>query len=225
MFFGLIHTNKVAHFSKDRKEESTYFREQLTLSEPIFKTKYSENKKHNINLATQRIANISIRENEIFSFWELIGKPSEKKGYKVARIFTETGMVYEPGGGLCQLATILYFLAIKSGLEIVQRFSHTHDFYTYEPRYTPLGSDAAVSYNNKDLQIKNNLGFPFCFRVEIVDDYLFASICSREKITNYQIEFEETKMQNMKIVKTLRSIDNKVFEQINVASYTDFMKK
>lgn len=225
MFFGLFHKNKIAHFSEERMSEGLHFREQLTISQPIFKTEYSENKKHNILLAAEAFGNITIEEDEIFSFWKFVGEPNELKGYRVARKFTDTGINYETGGGLSQLSTLLYFLSIKSGLEIIQRYPYSLDFYTYEPRYTPLGADAAVVFKEKDLQFKNNLGFPICFRVEVVNDYLFGSICSREKITNYQIEFEEDKMQNMKIVKTLRSIDNKTFVQLNISSYSSFTKR
>ncbi len=71
------------------------------------------------------------------------------------------------GGGICQVAGILYHLALMAGLDILERHSHSLDIYTEVERFTPLGADATVVYGYKDLRIRNNTGHPICFEIYI----------------------------------------------------------
>ena len=163
---------------------------QLSLSQPIRKNNFSENKKHNLRLAIQFLQNKIIEPNQILSFWHLIPRPISKNGFKKGRNLLNNQLDVDYGGGLCQLSGILYHLSLQAGLEIVERHPHSMDIYTEENRYTPLGSDATVVYGYKDLRIKNSFSFPIAFRFEIKEEEIVTHFCAAGKIEKCELEFE-----------------------------------
>ena len=111
---------------------------------------------HNLKLAIQSIESVDILPREIFSFWKIVGNPSKRNGFIGSRSIINGQVTNSIGGGLCQLSGLVYYLSLKSGLEILERHNHSMDIYTEETRFTPLGSDATVVYGYKDLKIRNN---------------------------------------------------------------------
>jgi len=174
---------------------------QLALSQPIRKNDYSENKKHNLQLAIRFLQNKIIEPNQILSFWHLIPAPTPKNGFKKGRNLLNNQLDVDYGGGLCQLSGILYHLALQAGLKIVERHPHSLDIYTEESRYTSLGSDATVVYGYKDLRIKNPFSFPIAFRFEIKEAEIVAHICAAEKIEKHSLDFEVEIFAQQKKVK------------------------
>lgn len=179
----------------------------LSITQPIKKTAYSDNKRHNLQLAISRIHNMSIQPQEVFSFWKLIGNPSQKKGYKIGRSIVGDELSANVGGGLCQLSGILYYLAIQLGLQIIERHTHSYDLYTEESRYTPLGSDATVAYGYKDLRFINSLSTPICFRFRVVEDSIKALLCTASPQTVYDITYDIEHMPNGKKVRSYQEDD------------------
>ena len=174
---------------------------QITLSQPIRKNNYSENKKHNLRLAIQFFQNKIIEPNQILSFWHLIPAPTPKNGFKKGRNLMNNKLEVDYGGGLCQLSGILYHLALQAGLEIMERHPHSLDIYTEESRYTPLGSDATVVYGYKDLRIQNNFSFSISFQFEIKEEEIIAHFCAAENIEKCQLDFEVEYFAQQKNVK------------------------
>lgn len=150
---------------------------------------FLDNKIHNLKLASNSINQIIIYPNEIFSFWKIVKKPSEKNGFKKGRNIVNQKVSEEIGGGLCQLSGIIYHTSLKANLEIVERQNHSIDIYTEAERFTPLGADATVVFGYKDLRIKNNLAFPIQFNIEICNQKIICSLKSVEKIKEHVIEF------------------------------------
>jgi vancomycin resistance protein VanW len=175
----------------------------LTITQPIKTTAASANKIHNLSLAIARINNILIQPGEIFSFWHLAGKPSQKNGYQKSRSIINGEMEAAPGGGLCQLSGLIYYLALRSGLQVIERHAHSIDIYTEEERFTPLGSDATVAYGYKDLRFLNQTAFPVCISFELTDS-LLKGIVHATKITEpLTIEFELRKFPGYTDVDTI----------------------
>ncbi|MBS4032193.1 MAG: VanW family protein [Clostridiales bacterium] len=115
-----------------------------------------ENKVHNLRLAIQHLDQVLIRPGETFSFWRLLGKPTAKKGYRKGMILSEGSFYAGTGGGLCQLANLLYWMTLHTPLTIKERWRHSYDVFPDNNRTQPFGSGATVSYNYIDLQIENN---------------------------------------------------------------------
>jgi vancomycin resistance protein VanW len=107
-----------------------------------------------MRMAIQIFDGLEIGPGEVFSFWRLIGKPSERRGFKSGPTFHRGKILDTYGGGLCQISGLLYNLALESGMSILERYPHSIDAYG-DRRYLPLGRDATVAFLSKDLTFKN----------------------------------------------------------------------
>lgn len=161
----------------------------IELSQPIRKSYLYENKLYNLQLASQQIASVSVRAGQIFSFWHILKRPSEKNGYKKGRNIINNQLTEDVGGGLCQLSGIIYHLSLMANLTIIERHNHSKDIYTDETRFTPLGSDATVVYGYKDLRIQNNHAFPLRFIFKIEAEKITAQLYSLKPIPVQEIQF------------------------------------
>lgn len=82
------------------------------------------------------------------------------------------------GGGLCQLANLLYWMALHTPLKIVERHHHSFDPFPDENRTLPFGSGAGVFYNYIDLRFYNPTESTFQIKLWITDDHLKGAIYS-----------------------------------------------
>ena len=179
---------------------------QIALTQPLgsISAQYFDNKKHNLLLAIQKLQDVVIAPGQIFSFWHLVGNPNLKAGYVQGRTIMGEKLATTIGGGLCQISGLVYFLALKSGLTIIERHSHSKDIYTDATRFAPLGSDATVVYGYKDLRFQNNLSSPICFRFFIKDQDISTCICSDQPIAEARIEFCLQQLDSGTQVETIR---------------------
>ena len=161
-------------------------------------------KQNNIRLACTRISRVGIKPGQIFSFWNTLGAPTSRKGYEASRNIVAGKLALETGGGLCQVAGLLYHLALATGLEVLERHAHSVDIYSEEERFTPLGSDAAVVYGYKDLRLRNNQASTVLFRFEQSPDTLTGMVTSPKKLQVFQLEFLRQKRDEVEIVETVR---------------------
>jgi len=123
------------------------------------------NKVTNLQIALKRIAGIVIRPGETLSFCKLVGLPTKSKGYLPGMELS--GGVARPGigGGLCQLANLIYWMVIHSPLKVVERHHHSFDPFPDDGRILPFGSGATVVYNYRDLQFTNET--PYTFQIQL----------------------------------------------------------
>ena len=105
-----------------------------------------------------------MKSGKVFSLWEVLGCPTEEKGYEKAKTFTSDGEVTQSyGGGICQLSTTIYNTVLKlDGLQVTERHEHSR-----EVPYIEDGKDAAVSYGNTDLKFKNTLDYDIKIGAEV----------------------------------------------------------
>lgn len=129
-----------------------------------------ENRVNNIRLASQKINGFVLKPGETFSFNKIVGKRDYSKGYKKAKVLVNGESNEGVGGGICQLSSTVYNAALKSGMQIIER--HTH---SGEVGYIPRGQDAAVSYGYKDLKFKNVNNYPVKFIVSIKNGKVYVS--------------------------------------------------
>ncbi|MBW4577483.1 MAG: VanW family protein [Aphanothece sp. CMT-3BRIN-NPC111] len=216
--------SKFVKYNPLSDEQKPLFQERITIFQALMPTTYSENKKHNLALAIKRIQDVAINPGEIFSFWYLVGEPDRAKGYLEGRSLVDNQLKAELGGGLCQLSGIIYFLALKAGLVILERHSHSHDIYTESTRFTPLGSDATIVYGYKDIRFLNNLEVPVCFRFTIKEHEISAALCSPQPITEFKVEFKLEELKDEVKVDTVRFLQNQSnFDVVNSTSYQKLM--
>lgn len=113
----------------------------------------------NIELATRFLDGAVIEPGGELSFNEVVGERTFERGFAPAIELARGGRRTEGiGGGVCQAAATLHAAAFFAGFDIVEHHPHTRN-----STYIPAGLDAAVSWPNKDVRIRNP--HPFHVRV------------------------------------------------------------
>ena len=169
-------------------------------------------KLHNLFIAKNAIENLIIMPDEIFSFWKTIGAPTTSNGFRPSRSIINNEVKNSIGGGLCQLSGLIYYISLKSGLEIIERHNHSIDIYQENTRFAPIGSDATLVYGYKDLRIKNNLNSPLEFKFIFETDKLTIKLNTKGEIPIYEIGFKKMKLSPSKIEITT-FVEGKVFDK------------
>ena len=162
------------------KKHQSLLRRRLGNSDP----QLQENKVKNLRIACPTIDGILIKPGQTFSFWRSIGEATADKGYFEGMQLSRGEVVRGVGGGLCQLANLLYWMALHTPLEIAERHHHSFDPFPDENRVLPFGSGAGVFYNYVDLRFFNPTDQTFQIRLWLTDEHLKGAICS-ERETPY----------------------------------------
>ena len=124
----------------------------------VFSTKYdalNTNRSTNLLLASNKIDGIVLLPGEEFSYNKVVGERTISAGYKEAAMYAAGEIVDGLGGGICQISSTLYNVAVQANLEIVQRSNH--QFLT---SYVGAGKDATVVYGVIDFKFKNSRNYP-----------------------------------------------------------------
>lgn len=121
-----------------------------------FKTEFTtgegtENRNHNIALASQLLNNSVVKPGQTWSFNETSGDCNAEAGFQEAGAIVAGEYVDSVGGGICQVATTVFNAVYESGLPVVSRWNHSLYIASY-----PSGRDAAVSYPDLDLRWQND---------------------------------------------------------------------
>lgn len=119
------------------------------------------NKVVNLQIALNNITGIIIKPGEVFSFYRLIGLPTRRKGYMEGIELSFGKARPGIGGGLCQIANLIHWLAMHSPLTVTERYHHSFDPFPDDGRVLPFGSGATVFYNYRDYQLTNNTEHTF----------------------------------------------------------------
>ncbi len=193
------------HFATEKCTESVaaIFPFSLIETQPVLPSATLENKLQNLRLGAAQIQHIVIAPNEVFSFWKLVGNPSAKNGFTKSRSIINGKLEAETGGGLCQLSGIIYLLALKAGLQIIERHHHSIDIYKEAERFAPLGADATVAYGYKDLRFVNHLAQSICFSFKIEPQQITATLHTQQAFYANNISFQYEPFNISVQVKTL----------------------
>ncbi|MDN3691352.1 VanW family protein [Chryseobacterium tructae] len=198
-----IHEQRNKHIYPKEYRSEHIGEHSIQLRQIIKNASFHHNKIHNLKVVGDKINNLIIHPDEVFSFWKLIGKPNEKNNFKEGRNLINNTISSDFGGGICQFSSILYYGSLQSGLKILERYPHSMDIYKEDERFTPLGSDCTVVYGYKDLQVQNSFPFPIQFKCHINDSELHLSIISPDKLTLNEIEFKYHEIEKGVWVETL----------------------
>ena len=112
-----------------------------------------ENRKFNINHASETFQNVVIEPGKKFSFLKQMGKVDSTTGYEKELVIIN-GDSTEPqyGGGMCQVSSTLFRTVFFSGLRILKRANHSFEV----KYYLPSGLDATVADFGPDLVFEND---------------------------------------------------------------------
>ncbi|MBR2028613.1 MAG: VanW family protein [Oscillospiraceae bacterium] len=152
-----------------------------------------ENKAINLAISAPKVDKIVIGPGEVFSFWQLVGSPDEKNGYKTGLTIKSGKPNKDIGGGMCQFTNLIHWMILHSPLDIVEH--HHHDGVDLFPdfgRVVPFGTGTSILYNYKDYRFKNNTNQHFQLVVYTTDEYLCGELRTTKALEHsYHIKAED----------------------------------
>lgn len=113
------------------------------------------NRASNLAVAAEALDGTLIMPGDALSLNKVLGDTENDPAYAEAPAFDGSSVIFERGGGICQLASALYVAAIQADLGIAERHPHT-----MACDYVALGLDATISYGEKDLVVRNDSATP-----------------------------------------------------------------
>ncbi|MFI3261638.1 MAG: VanW family protein [Rikenellaceae bacterium] len=198
-----IYKRKLKNFVQKDRFVNTFFTEKLSNiisshSSTLLKvgkgvdptTQY--NKVNNINLAVQQINGLEIKPGEVFSFWQRVGNPSQRRGFKTGRVIIKGNLTTGVGGGLCNLANTINLLVLNSPLTITELHKHSDALFPDNGRRIPFGAGTSVSYNYIDYRFRNDTNQVFQIFVRSEGNVLYGELRSEQEFPfNFRLIEEE----------------------------------
>lgn len=190
-------------------------------------TTYSTNTEdgnHNMALALASCNGSVIAPGETWSFNACTGNSNlTSLGYRYATVIIGGELVPGVGGGLCQSSTTIYNAAIRTNMEIVERYCHY-----YQSTYASAGLDATIDYPYLDLKLKNPTDYPMYFQCYMSGRTLYCNIYGYQDPSFDEVEidseiYEANKKENYYKASATRTFlkDGKVVytEQLPYSTY------
>lgn len=152
-----------------------------------------KNKVKNLQIASKKIDGIIVNPNEEFSFWNLVGNATKRKGYLEGLVISNSQMKKGVGGGLCQLANMIHWLVLHTPLTVTELHHHSDALFPDVKRRVPFGTGTSISYKALDYRFKNTTNYPIQIRVWLDDTFLYGEIRSTVPLeTKYKIVEEDS---------------------------------
>lgn len=172
-----------------------------------------QNKITNLRIAASKIDGVILRPGETCSFWRLVGRPTSKKGYVVGMLLSNGKVREGVGGGLCQAANLLYWMALHSPLVVTERHRHSYDIFPDSGRVLPFGTGAAIFFNYVDLQLYNPTNATFQIMIGVDDTHLHGEIRS-DLVCEYSYTILERDHRFLRSVSTGKIFrENAIYRQ------------
>lgn len=156
-----------------------------------FSTRYdasNKNRATNIELAAKAIDGKILLPGEKFSFNSVVGPTTAGKGYLLAGAYSAGELVENYGGGICQVSSTLYNVALYANLEIVERYNHSSVVSYVDP-----GRDATISYGAKDFKFSNPRKYAIKINIKATNGILETEIRGIAEDKEYEIEIVSEK--------------------------------
>lgn len=115
------------------------------------------NRIHNITLAVKKLNGILVKPGEEFSAIARTQPYTIEAGYLPEKVIKGDKITPEIGGGLCQVGTTLFRMAMNSGMDITERRNHSLVVSYYnDPSNGQPGTDATIYDPSPDFKFKND---------------------------------------------------------------------
>lgn len=173
---------------------------------------YQENKVFNLKLAAVALNQVVIRSNETFSFWRLVRHADRDIPYKDGLTVINGRLTTAPGGGMCQMSNLLFWMFLHAPLTVVERYGHGVKEFPEPPSDAPMGVDATVSEGWLDLKVKNETEASFQISIAFEEDRIVGRLLT-DRDTGQHYEVINGKPQYYRK-------NNKIFEEVDVNQKT-----
>ena len=186
-----------------------------------------QNRRHNIKVGAESLDGLLIKSDEEFSLVSALGTIDAEAGYLPELVIKGNKTVPEYGGGLCQIATTGFRVALDSGLPITERRPHAYRVSYYEP----AGTDATIYIPKPDMKFLNDTGNYILIQTKIEGDNLTFEFWGTSD--GREVEITEPKIFNIvspgptKIVETedLEPGEKKCTESSHNGADAEFTRK
>lgn len=122
-----------------------------------------KNRRYNIKIGAEKLHGILIKPDQEFSLVQALGKINKEEGFLPELVIKGNRTIPEYGGGLCQIGTTMFRLALNTGLPITERRPHSYRVSYYEP----AGTDATIYNPWPDLKLINDTNHHLLLQTEI----------------------------------------------------------
>jgi vancomycin resistance protein YoaR len=169
-----------------------------------------EGRNTNLKVGCEKINGTELAPNEEFSMNKALGPQDYEHGFKDAAVIVNGKVEDGIAGGVCQITSTLYNAVILAELNVVQRSNHS-----IPVSYVPLGQDAAIAGDYKDLKFRNSTDYPIYIEAYVSGNRLVTNIYGDETHdSSRKIEFEN------EITETIPKPAEKVTEDSNLPEGT-----
>lgn len=160
-----------------------------------FSTRYdasNKNRATNIEIASEAINGTILLPGEKFSFNNIVGPTTASKGYLLAGAYAAGELVENYGGGICQVSSTVYNVALYANLDIVERYNHSSVVSYVDP-----GRDATISYGSKDFKFANSRKYAIKINLKATNGILEVEIRGISEEEEYEIEIVSEKTETI----------------------------
>lgn len=136
---------------------------------------------NNLDLACKAINGTILNPGEEFSFNGIVGERTEAKGYLPATVYLDGGKSQaETGGGICQVASVIYECTLYANLEVTERAPHM-----FEVTYIDRGQDATIYWGQQDFKFKNSTNHPIRIDAKVADGQVHIALMGTKEELDY----------------------------------------
>lgn len=199
------------------KLEETLFHDVLGSADTPYP--YNPGRTTNLDLACKAINGTILNPGDVFSFNDIVGERTAAKGYQPAIAFVSGTSTPELGGGICQVASTIYYSALKADLNIVERLEH---MYTVD--YVPLGMDATIYWgSNVDFKFSNSTNNPIRIDAYLQDGKVHIGLVgTKESEYTVDLDFKTISTTQWKDVTQVDESKPADYKQVTVTPYTGY---
>lgn len=126
------------------------------------------NRRKNIALGAKKMNGVLVAPGDNFSQLGVLGEIDGAHGWFQELVIKGNETTPEYGGGLCQVGSTSFRMAMASGMPIVERRNHSYRVRYYEP----AGTDATIYSPSPDFRFKNDTANHILLTSEITGDQL-----------------------------------------------------
>lgn len=184
---------------------------------------YSHNaayRKHNLTTGVSKMNGKLFMPGDVLDYWSII---SDKNlwDFQFGWVIAEGKEQWQFGGGICGSSSMVFLPSWKSGLEIVERNSHSIYYKGLYP-LEYIGLDATVYRPRPNLKIRNNMDSPIVFNV--MDDkekqVITVQIIGNKQYKSVKIEgpiFESR--TSVKWIRHMEDFDGSITSEVLASRY------
>ncbi len=169
---------------------------------------YQYNKIFNLKLAAKKLDGLMIKPGETFSFWKAVRYADKQIPYKDGLIVVDGKLTTAPGGGLCQMSNLLFWVLLHSPLTITERHAHRIKDFPSLQKDAPNGTDATIREGWLDLKVKNETSANFQIGIDFCGENIVGTLYSDRMLPHKYSVSGRNECYFRK--------DGKIFEQIEI---------